>query len=218
MVKWVIWWTQWRLADYYCLLLLSKYYFHYKRSNVLWEDEVWYHFLHNVIICGDIIVNKVSIQDNDVDIMIKSLPVAKFEHVLDLVFVDNFLTLGGPCGRGEELLSKRKFYPFYWNLCQDGYYWSMVTWNLLGHIRKSLKCDICCETIIMSFFRCEPILLLIHTHTYKLGFRNVFGSSPKRYSLALIFHILNFVLFCPRFLYIIYSFFYNTIQRRLKSH
>ena len=49
--------------------------------------DVRYHFVRDVIACGDIIVSKVSAHDNPADMMTKSLPIAKFEHCLDLVSV-----------------------------------------------------------------------------------------------------------------------------------
>ena len=49
--------------------------------------DVRYHFVRDVIARGDIVVSKVSTHDNPADMMTKALPVAKFEHCLDLVGV-----------------------------------------------------------------------------------------------------------------------------------
>ena len=43
--------------------------------------------MRDVIARGDIVDNKVSTHDNPADMMTKALPVAKFEHCLDLVGV-----------------------------------------------------------------------------------------------------------------------------------
>ena len=45
--------------------------------------DVRYHFVHEVIARGDIVVSKVSTHDNPVDMMTKTLLVTKFEHCLD---------------------------------------------------------------------------------------------------------------------------------------
>ena len=50
--------------------------------------NVQYHFVCDVIACGDIVVSKVNTRDNPADMMTKSLPIAKFEHCLDLVGID----------------------------------------------------------------------------------------------------------------------------------
>ena len=47
--------------------------------------DVCYHFVHEVIARGDIVVSKVSTHDNPYDIMTKKLPITKFEQCLDLV-------------------------------------------------------------------------------------------------------------------------------------
>ena len=47
--------------------------------------DVRYHFVRDVIARGDIVVSKVSTHDNPADMMTKPLPIAKFEHCLDLV-------------------------------------------------------------------------------------------------------------------------------------
>ncbi|KAG8475835.1 hypothetical protein CXB51_032770 [Gossypium anomalum] len=49
--------------------------------------DVRYHFVHDIIARGDIVVSKISTYENPVDMMTKSLPIAKFEHCLDLVGV-----------------------------------------------------------------------------------------------------------------------------------
>ena len=49
------------------------------------HNDVRYHFMRDVIARGDIVLSKVSTHDNVVEMMTKSLPIAKFEHCLDLV-------------------------------------------------------------------------------------------------------------------------------------
>ena len=49
--------------------------------------DVRYHFVREIIARGDIVVSKVSTHHNPADMMTKSLPVAKFEHCLNLVGV-----------------------------------------------------------------------------------------------------------------------------------
>ena len=47
--------------------------------------DVRYHFVHEVIACGDIVVTKLRTHDNPADMMTMTLLVTKFEHCLDLV-------------------------------------------------------------------------------------------------------------------------------------
>lgn len=49
------------------------------------DINVWYHFVRDVIALDDIVVSKVDIKRNPVDMLTKSLPIAMFEHCLDLV-------------------------------------------------------------------------------------------------------------------------------------
>ncbi|KAG8499322.1 hypothetical protein CXB51_005880 [Gossypium anomalum] len=49
--------------------------------------DVRYHFVRDIIACGDIIVSKISTHENPADMMTKSLPITKFEHYLNLVGV-----------------------------------------------------------------------------------------------------------------------------------
>ncbi|KAG8503021.1 hypothetical protein CXB51_000861 [Gossypium anomalum] len=49
--------------------------------------DVWYHFVHDIIAHGDIVVSKISTHENPADMMTKSLPITNFEHCLDLVGV-----------------------------------------------------------------------------------------------------------------------------------
>ncbi|KAG8497073.1 hypothetical protein CXB51_008352 [Gossypium anomalum] len=49
--------------------------------------DVRYHFVHNIIARGDIVVSKISTHENPADMMTKSLPITKFEYCLDLVGV-----------------------------------------------------------------------------------------------------------------------------------
>ena len=44
-----------------------------------------YHFLREIIAHGDIVVSKVRTQDNPIDMMTKSLPIAKFVRCSNLV-------------------------------------------------------------------------------------------------------------------------------------
>ncbi|KAG8478904.1 hypothetical protein CXB51_028750 [Gossypium anomalum] len=46
--------------------------------------DVRYHFVHDIIARGDIVVSKISTHENPADMMTKSLPITKFEHCLDL--------------------------------------------------------------------------------------------------------------------------------------
>ncbi|KAF3635042.1 putative cytochrome 83B1-like [Capsicum annuum] len=48
--------------------------------------DVRYHFAHEIIGRGDIVVSKISTQDNLAHVMTKTLPSAKFEHCLDLKY------------------------------------------------------------------------------------------------------------------------------------
>ena len=47
--------------------------------------DVRYHFVCEIIAFGDIVVSQVGTQDNPVDMMTKSLPIAKFVHCSNLV-------------------------------------------------------------------------------------------------------------------------------------
>ena len=47
--------------------------------------DVRYHFVCEIIALGDIVVSQVGTQDNPVDMMTKSLPIAKFVHCSNLV-------------------------------------------------------------------------------------------------------------------------------------
>ena len=47
--------------------------------------DVRYHFVHEVIACGDIVVTKLSTRDNPADMMTMTLLITKFEYCLDLV-------------------------------------------------------------------------------------------------------------------------------------
>ena len=49
--------------------------------------DVWYHFVCDIIAHGDIVVAKISTHDNPTDMMMKILPLSKFEHCLDLVSI-----------------------------------------------------------------------------------------------------------------------------------
>ena len=47
--------------------------------------DVTYHFVHEIIIRGDIVVSKVGTQENPAYMMTKLLPIAKFVHCSNLV-------------------------------------------------------------------------------------------------------------------------------------
>ncbi|KAG8482828.1 hypothetical protein CXB51_024043 [Gossypium anomalum] len=49
--------------------------------------DVQYDFVRDIIARGDIVVSKISTHENPADMMIKSLPITKFEHCLNLVGV-----------------------------------------------------------------------------------------------------------------------------------
>ncbi|KAG8472573.1 hypothetical protein CXB51_034505 [Gossypium anomalum] len=49
--------------------------------------DVRYHFVCDIIACGDIVVSKISTHENLADMMTKSLPITKFEYCLNLVGV-----------------------------------------------------------------------------------------------------------------------------------
>ncbi|KAG8501075.1 hypothetical protein CXB51_003199 [Gossypium anomalum] len=49
--------------------------------------DVRYHFVHDIITRGDIVVSKISAHENPADIMTNSLPIIKFEHCFNLVGV-----------------------------------------------------------------------------------------------------------------------------------
>ncbi|KAG8481856.1 hypothetical protein CXB51_027225 [Gossypium anomalum] len=51
------------------------------------QIDVRYHFVHDIIARGDIVVSKISTYENPADMMTKSLPITKFEHCLNLVGV-----------------------------------------------------------------------------------------------------------------------------------
>jgi len=47
--------------------------------------SVKYHYFRDTIAVGEIVVRKVYTSENPVDMLTKPLPIAKFEHCLDLV-------------------------------------------------------------------------------------------------------------------------------------
>ena len=47
--------------------------------------EMRYQFVHEIVALGDTVVSKVGTQDNPVDMITKSLPIAKFVHCSKLV-------------------------------------------------------------------------------------------------------------------------------------
>ena len=46
--------------------------------------DVRYHFVREIIACGDIVVSKVGSQDNPADMITKSLPITKFLYCSNL--------------------------------------------------------------------------------------------------------------------------------------
>lgn len=65
------------------ILLTTDQMFHERTKNI----DVRYHFVSDIIARCDIVVSKANTHDNPVDMMTKSLPVAKFDHCLNLVGV-----------------------------------------------------------------------------------------------------------------------------------
>ena len=68
-------------CDSQSVIFLTKYHmFHEMMKHI----DVRYHFVHEIIARGDIVVSKVGTQDNHA-YMTKSLPIAKFVHCSNLV-------------------------------------------------------------------------------------------------------------------------------------
>ncbi|KAG8490261.1 hypothetical protein CXB51_016079 [Gossypium anomalum] len=65
------------------ILITKDQMFHERTKHI----DVQYHFVHDIIARGDIVVSKISTHENLADMMTKSLPITKFEHCLDLVGV-----------------------------------------------------------------------------------------------------------------------------------
>ena len=63
------------------IFLTKEQMFHEKMKHI----DVRYHFVHEIFARGDIVVSKVETQDNPIDMMTKSLPIAKFMHCSNLV-------------------------------------------------------------------------------------------------------------------------------------
>ena len=63
-------------------IFLTKYQMFHERMKHI---NVRYHFVHEIIARGDIVVSKVGTQDNHAYMMTKSLPIAKFVHCSNLV-------------------------------------------------------------------------------------------------------------------------------------
>jgi len=51
--------------------------------------SVKYHYVRDKVAAGEIVVRKVHTSENPIDILTKPLPIAKFEHCLDLVGIHN---------------------------------------------------------------------------------------------------------------------------------
>ena len=63
------------------IFLIKDQMFHERTKHI----DVRYHFVREIIARGDIVVSKVGTQDNPIDMMTKSLPIAKFVHCSNLV-------------------------------------------------------------------------------------------------------------------------------------
>jgi len=73
--------------------------------------SVKYHYVRDTVAAGEIVVRKVHTSENRADILTKSLPIAKFEHCLDLVFTaferpSGHCLLGGVTLRGTMTASE----------------------------------------------------------------------------------------------------------------
>ena len=55
--------------------------FHERRKHI----DVRYYFIRDIIARGDVIVKKISTYDNSTYMLTKLLPIAKFEHCVDLI-------------------------------------------------------------------------------------------------------------------------------------
>ena len=49
--------------------------------------DVRYHFIRDIIACGEVTIRKISTHENPVDMLTKSLLILKFEHCMDLVSI-----------------------------------------------------------------------------------------------------------------------------------
>ncbi|PHT59703.1 hypothetical protein CQW23_02066 [Capsicum baccatum] len=67
------------------IFLMKDQMFHERKRHI----DVRYHFVREIIAHGDIMVSKINAHENPADMMIKTLPSAKFEHGLDLVGVES---------------------------------------------------------------------------------------------------------------------------------
>ena len=56
--------------------------------------NVKYHYVKDIVAAGEIVTRKVHTSENPADMLTKPLPIAKFEHCLDLVFT----TFDSPSG------------------------------------------------------------------------------------------------------------------------
>ncbi|PHT59787.1 hypothetical protein CQW23_02150 [Capsicum baccatum] len=74
--------------------------FHKKTKHI----DVRYHFVREIIARGDIVVSKINTHDNPADMMTKTLPSAKFEHCLDLIW---FVVVAGVCGGLVDLEARQ---------------------------------------------------------------------------------------------------------------
>ncbi|KAG8478680.1 hypothetical protein CXB51_028518 [Gossypium anomalum] len=71
--------STWRLLRL-SAIFLTKDQIHERTKRI----DVRYHFVRDIIGCGDIVVSKISTHENPADMMTKSLPITKFELCLDL--------------------------------------------------------------------------------------------------------------------------------------
>lgn len=61
--------------------------------------NIRYHFIREIISQGHIVVKKIGIDDNPIDMMTKLLSIVKFKHYLDLIGVRNIYSYpSGLCG------------------------------------------------------------------------------------------------------------------------
>ncbi|KAG8501656.1 hypothetical protein CXB51_004770 [Gossypium anomalum] len=71
-------------CDSQSTIFLAKDQMFYERTKHI---DIRYHFVCDIIARGDIFVRKITTYENPADMMIKSLPITKFEHFLDLIGV-----------------------------------------------------------------------------------------------------------------------------------
>jgi len=65
--------------------LTKNYAYHSKTKHI----SVKYHYIRDTVAAGEILGRKVHTTENPADMLTKPLPVAKFEHCLDLVGIQS---------------------------------------------------------------------------------------------------------------------------------